>query len=493
VTLDYDLTSIQETRDLVRKAKGAQQALASFGEKEIDNILVSIVKAVEENAEALARLAVEETKYGIVKDKITKNLFASREIYEAIKDIKTVGIISEDPELKVIKAAVPVGVIAGITPTTNPTSTVIHNAMCAIKGGNSIVFSPHPAAGKCSFAAAQLVNDTAVKAGAPDGIVGCISKSSMKATEELMHDNDVSVIIATGGSAMVKAAYSCGKPAFGVGPGNVPVFIERSADIKQAVCDIITSKSFDNGMICASEQAIIVDKPINDQVIAELKSQGAYFMSKEEVQKVGSTILTPKGGMIPALVGQTPQKIAQKAGFSVPEGIKVLIAPLDGYGPGHPLSYEKLTTVLGYYTVDNWHEACLLSIELLKLGGIGHSFSIHSQNDQIIREFLQKPVNRILVNTPSAFGGIGYTTGLLPSMTLGCGTWGGSSISENLGPHHLINIKSLTYGIKKVASDSKATCSSSPSSVSNNENSCELKPDDIADVVKQVLKQLQLC
>lgn len=492
MTLDYDLTSIQEARDLVRKAKEAQQALARFSEKEIDNILVSIVKAVEENAEALARLAVEETKYGVVKDKITKNLFASREVYEAIKDIKTVGIISEDPELKVIRAAVPVGVILGITPTTNPTSTVIHNAICAIKGGNSIVFSPHPAAGKCSLAAAQLVNDAAVKAGAPDGTVGCISKSSLKATEELMHDNDVSLIIATGGSAMVKAAYSAGKPAFGVGPGNVPAFIERSADIKQAVCDIITSKSFDNGMICASEQAIIVDKPVNDQVIAELKNQGAYFLSKEEAQKVGNVVSTPKGGIVPALVGQTPQTIAQKAGFSVPEGIKVLIAPLAGYGPGHPLSYEKLTTVLGYYTVDNWHEACLLSIELLKLGGIGHSFSIHSQNDQIIREFLQKPVNRILVNTPSAFGGIGYTTGLLPSMTLGCGTWGGSSISENLGPHHLINVKSLTYGIKKVALDTKATYGSSPSSVPNNASSCELKSEDIADVVKQVLKQLQL-
>ncbi len=493
MTLDYDLTSIQEARDLVRKAKEAQQTLAGFSAEDIDKVLVSIVNAVEENAEALARLAVEETRYGIVEHKITKNLFASREVYAAIKDIKTVGIISEDPELKVIKAAVPVGVIVGITPTTNPTSTVIHNAICAIKGGNSIVFSPHPSAGKCSFAAAQVVNDAAVKAGAPDGIVGCISKSSMKATEELMHNNDVSVIIATGGSAMVKAAYSAGKPAFGVGPGNVPVFIERSADIKQAVCDIITSKSFDNGMICASEQAIIADMPVKDQIIAELKNQGAYFLSQEEVKKVSSVVINPKGGMVPALVGQTPQTIALKAGFSVPADIKVLIAPLDGYGPSYPLSYEKLTTVLGFYTVSDWHDACLLSIELLKLGGIGHSFSIHCQDDQIIREFLKKPVNRILVNTPSALGGIGSTTGLLPSLTLGCGTWGGSSISENLGPHHLINVKSLAYGTKKVTLDTKATSSLTPSLDTNNTSSCELKSDDIADVVKQVLKQLQLC
>lgn len=493
MTLDYDLASIQDARDLVKKAKEAKQALAAFSEREIDNILISIVKAVEENAESLARLAVEETNYGVVQHKITKNLFASREVYDATKDIKTVGIISEDPELKVIKAAVPVGVIVGITPTTNPTSTVIHNAICAIKGGNAIVFSPHPSAGRCSHAAAQLVNDAAVKAGAPDGVVGCISKSSMKATEELMHHDDVSVIIATGGSAMVKAAYSTGKPAFGVGPGNVPAFIERSADIKQAVSDIITSKSFDNGMICASEQAIIADMPVKDEIIAELKNQGAYFLSQEEVKQVSSIVINPKGGMFPALVGQTPQTIARKAGFSVPAEIKVLIAPLDGYGPGYPLSYEKLTTVLGFYTVNDWHDACLLSIELLKLGGIGHSFAIHSQDDQIIREFLKKPVNRILVNTPSALGGIGSTTGLLPSLTLGCGTWGGSSISENLGPQHLINVKSLTYGIKKVTLDSKTTSCISPPSVKNDTSSCDLNSDDIADVVKQVLKNLQLC
>ncbi|HZK53323.1 MAG TPA: acetaldehyde dehydrogenase (acetylating) [Desulfosporosinus sp.] len=491
--LDYDLASIQDARDLVKKAKEAQQGLASFNEKTIDDILVSIVKAIEENAEALARMTVEETNYGIVEDKITKNIFASRDVYDAIKDIKTIGIISEDPDLKIIRAAVPVGVIAAITPTTNPTSTVIHNAICAIKSGNAIVFSPHPTAGKCSLAAAQIINHAAMQAGAPDGVVGCISKSSMKATEELMHHNDVSVIIATGGSAMVKAAYSCGKPAFGVGPGNVPVFIERSADIKQAVCDIITSKSFDNGMICASEQAIIADMPVKDEIIAELKRQGAYFLSPEEVKKVGSVVINPKGGMFPALVGQTPQTIARRAGFIVPAEVKVLIAPLEGYGPGYPLSYEKLTTVLGFYTVNDWHDACLLSIELLKLGGIGHSFAIHSQDDQIIREFLMKPVNRILVNTPSALGGIGYTTGLLPSLTLGCGTWGGSSISENLGPQHLINVKSLTYGIKKVASNTKATSCASPSSGKSNTSSCDLKSEDIADVVKQVLKQLQLC
>lgn len=282
---------------------------------------------------------------------------------------------------------------------------------------------------------------------------------------------------------MVKAAYSAGKPALGVGPGNVPAFIERTANIKQAVSDIITSKSFDNGMICASEQAIIADAPVKDEIIAELKRQGAYLLSPAETQKVSEVVMTPKGGMNAALVGQKAKDIATKAGIEVPDQTKLLIAPLEGYGVGYPLSYEKLTTVLGFYTVKDWHEACLLSMELLKLGGIGHSFSIHCQDEQLIREFIRKPVFRILVNTPSAFGGIGYSTALLPSLTLGCGTWGGSSISENLGPQHLINIKRLVYGIKKVhLKDVKDVDRTSGPTVNSK---------DVAGIVRQVLQQLE--
>jgi len=411
-------------------------------------------------------------------------MFASQDVYNAIKNIKTTGIITEDKSLKVLEVAVPVGVILALTPTTNPTSTIIHNALCGIKAGNAIVFSPHPKALKCSHATVLLLHDAAVKAGAPVGIIGCLTKATMQATNELMLHQDIAVIIATGGSAMVRAAYSAGKPALGVGPGNVPVFIERTADIKQAVADIITSKTFDNGMICASEQAIIADAPVKDEIIAELKRQGAYFLSAEETQKVSDIIMTPNGGMKAALVGQTPKYIAAKAGIEVPEQTKLLIAPLAGYGPGYPLSYEKLTTVLGFYTVKDWHEACLLSIELLKLGGIGHSFSIHCQDEQLVREFIRKPVFRILVNTPSAFGGIGYSTGLLPSMTLGCGTWGGSSISENLGPQHLINIKRLTYGIKKVELNGVQDV--------NNTSAATINSEDVASIVRQVLNQLQL-
>ena len=479
--LDYDLTSIQEARDLARRAKTAQDAFSSFSEGQIDNILQAMVKKVLENAECLARLAVDETNYGVQEHKVIKNTFAASDVYNHIKNIKTTGILKEDKERRIIEAAVPVGVIMGITPTTNPTSTIIHNTLIAVKAGNAIVFSPHPNSVKCSNATVDLLHEAAVSAGAPEGIVGCIKKASMQATEELMRHENIAVIIATGGSAMVRAAYSAGKPAFGVGPGNVPVFIERTADVRQAVKDIISSKTFDNGMICASEQAILADEPVKEQVLAELKAQGAHILAPDEVEKVSAIVMTPKGGMTPAMTGKSAKYIADAAGVPVPFGTKLLIAPLGGYGAKYPLSHEKLTSVLAFYTVKDWHDACLLSIELLKLGGIGHTFSIHCGNEAIIREFIQKPVFRILVNTPSALGAIGYSTGLTPSLTLGCGTWGGSSISENLGPQHLINIKRLAFGIKPVhIGASPAQPAPGPA-----------KSDEIADVVRQVLRQLQ--
>jgi len=480
MAFDYDLISIQEARDIARKAKAAQQLLAEFPEEKIDGIVAAMAEAGKANAEWLAKMAVEETKFGVFEDKITKNMFASTNVYNYIKDMKTIGVIKEDTRQKLIEVAAPVGVIMGIVPSTNPTSTAIYKALIAVKAGNGIVFSPHPGAARCTFAAAQVMNEAAVKAGAPEGIIGCLTKTTMAATDELMHHEDIAVILATGGSAMVKAAYSAGKPAYGVGPGNVPAFIERTADIRQAVADIIRSKTFDNGTICASEQAVIADEPIKDQVIAEMKAQGAYFLNKEEVALVTSVVMTPRGGMNPALVGRSAKVIAAKAGIKVPEGTRVLIAPLDGYGPDFPLSYEKLTTVLGFYTARDWHEACLLSIELLKLGGIGHSFVIHTQDEEVAREFIKKPVFRILVNTPSALGAIGYTTGLAPSLTLGCGTWGGSSTSDNVTPLHLINIKRQAYGLKP-ADPAPAQQFGADS----------FSPDVIAQVVKSVLAQLQ--
>ena len=480
---DNDLNSIQEARNLARAAKEAHDAFAGMSEQAIDKILVAMVDTIKENAERLAKMAVEETGYGVVAHKVIKNLFASRDVYQAIRSIKTVGILRDDKMAKVIEAAVPVGVILALTPTTNPTSTIIHNTMCAIKAGNAIVFSPHPNSIKCSNETARLLHDAAVGAGAPRGIISCVGNATMEATNELMRHENISVIIATGGSAMVKAAYSAGKPALGVGPGNVPAFIERTADIRQAVKDILTSKTFDNGMICASEQAIIADAPVQEAVVSELKQQGAYFLASDEIDKVTRVVMTPRGGMNASMVGKSAAYIAEKAGVAVPANTRILIAKLEGFGPGQLLSYEKLTCVLGFYVVKDWHEACLLSIELLKLGGIGHSFSIHSRDESVIKEFIQKPVFRILVNTPSAFGGIGYSTGLLPSLTLGCGTWGGSSISENLGPQHLINIKRLAYGTKPVdLAPVKTTIPAGEMSFS---------PDAIAGVVRQVLKEMQ--
>lgn len=483
VALDFDLNSIQEARDLVRKAKKAQEAFCEYSEQAIEKIVAAMAAKAAANAEMLAKAAVEETNYGVVEHKVIKNLFAARDVYDYIKTVKTSGIIGEKENGKVVEVAVPMGVIMALTPTTNPTSTVIHNALIAVKAGNAIIFSPHPNAAKCSGMAARLLQEAASEAGAPDGLIGCLSQMTMKATEELMHNEDVAVIIATGGSAMVRAAYSAGKPAFGVGPGNVPAFIERSADVAQAVRDIVTSKTFDNGMICASEQAIIADKPVEAAVIAELKRQHCYFLNEDETRKVSGVVMTPRGGMNAAMVGKTAKEIADKAGISVPAGTKLLVAPLQGYGQAYPLSHEKLTSVLGFYTVNDWREACLLSIELLKLGGIGHSFSIHSTDERVIREFIHKPVFRILVNTPSALGGIGYSTGLTPSLTLGCGTWGGSSISENLGPQHLINVKRLAYGTRKVE---LGQTRDEPAVVA------AITPDDIAGVVRQVLRQMQL-
>lgn len=480
MAFDYDLISIQEARDIARKAKAAQQLFAEFSEEKIDQIVAAMAEAGKANAEWLAKMAVEETKFGVFEDKITKNVFASTNVYNYIKDMKTVGVIKEDTQQKIAEVAAPVGVIMGIVPSTNPTSTAIYKSLIALKAGNGIVFSPHPSAARCTFAAAQVMHEAAVKAGAPEGIVGCLTKTTMAATDALMHHDDIAVILATGGSAMVKAAYSAGKPAYGVGPGNVPAFIERTADIRQAVADIIRSKTFDNGTICASEQAVIADEPIKDQVIAEMKAQGAYFLNKDEVALVTRVVMTPRGGMNAALVGRSAGVIAEKAGIKVPEGTRVLMAPLDGYGPEFPLSYEKLTTVLGFYTVKDWHEACLLSIELLKIGGVGHSFVIHTQDEAVAREFIRKPVFRILVNTPSALGAIGYTTGLAPSLTLGCGTWGGSSTSDNVTPLHLINIKRQAYGLKQA----------DPAPVQQF-GAGRFSQENIAEVVKAVLAQLQ--
>ena len=449
--IDYDLRSVQEAGDLARKGQIATEKLATYTEDQIDRIIRNMVRVAEENAVTLAQMAVEETGFGKVADKTYKNHMASTLLYDAIKDMKTIGVIHEDPALGTMDVADPVGLLMGIVPSTNPTSTAIFKSIIAVKARNAIVFSPHPSAVKCTARAAELMAQAAVEAGAPENTIGCITKTSMPATNELMHCKEVKMIIATGGPGMVKAAYSAGKPALGVGAGNSPAYIERTANIKQAVTNIIASKTFDYGTICASEQSIICEECNKDAVIAELKAQGAYFMSPEETDKV-CKLLFKNGGhaMNAKFVGRSPLVIASAAGISVPENTTVLIGPQGGVGDGYPLSYEKLTTVLAFYVVKDWHEACDLSIALLQ-NGIGHTMSLHTEDRNIILEFTRKPASRILVNTGGSMGGTGGSTGLVPSFTLGCGTWGGSSTSENVSPLNLINIKKVAFGLKNCA------------------------------------------
>ena len=445
--IDYDLRSVQEARDLARLGQIATERIANYNEEQIDRIIRNMVRVAEENAVSLAQMAVEETGFGKVADKTYKNHMASTLLYDAIKDMKTIGIISEDPVARTMDVADPVGLLMGIVPSTNPTSTAIFKSIIAIKARNAIVFSPHPSAVKCTLKAAKLMRDAAVEAGAPENIIGCISMPSMPATDELMHSKEVKMIIATGGPGMVKASYSAGKPALGVGAGNSPAYIERTANVQQAVTNIIASKTFDYGTICASEQSIICEECNKDAVIAELKKQGAYFMSPEETDKVCKLLFKNGHAMNAKFVGRSPLKIASAAGISVPENTTVLVGPQGGVGEGYPLSYEKLTSVLAFYVVKDWHEACELSIELLQ-NGIGHTMSLHTEDKNVVLEFTRKPASRILVNTGSSMGGTGASTGLLPSFTLGCGTWGGSSVSENVSPIHLVNIKKVAYGTK---------------------------------------------
>ncbi len=444
---DYDLRSIQEARDLARMGEAAAKQMAGYTAEQIDRILKSMVKAAEEHAACLAKMAVEETGFGKVLDKTYKNHAASTLLYNDIKDMKTVGIISEDTAKGTMDVAEPAGLIMGIVPSTNPTSTVIYKSMIAVKAGNAIVFSPHPSAAKCTLKAAQVMRDAAVAAGAPEGVIGCVSMPTMGATNELMHCKEVSVIIATGGPGMVKAAYSAGKPAIGVGAGNSPAYIERTADVKQAVRTIMASKTFDYGTICASEQSIICEECNHDEVVSELKKQGGYFMTREETEKVCRVLFKNGHGMNAKFVGRSPQVIAESAGITIPEGTRVLIGEQDGVGDKYPLSYEKLTTVLAFYTVKDWKEACQLSIELLQ-NGIGHTMSLHTNDREMVLKFASKPASRILVNTGGSMGGTGISTGLNVAFTLGCGTCGGSSVSENVSPMQLINVKKVAYGLK---------------------------------------------
>lgn len=445
---DKDLASIQEARDLIRKAQVAQLAFARLDQRQVDQVVQAIAKLMVAMAEDLAKLAVEETGYGNWQDKTQKNLLASDKLYARIRDLKTIGIIDEGRETKILKVAVPVGVIAGLIPSTNPTSTTIYKTLIALKAGNAIVFSPHPSALNCIGKTVAVIRQLLKEMNVSEDLVNMATLPTLDGTGELMRQADL--ILATGGPAMVKAAYSSGTPALGVGPGNVPVFIEKSADIPSAISHIMRGKTFDHGTVCSSEQAIITEEAIVAPVKQALLDAGGFFLEGATAEKVKAIMHSPKGGMNAAIVGKPATELARLAGIEIPPGTRLLIYEEQGVGPGYPFSYEKLTALIGFYTVRDWQAAAELCTQLLKNGGLGHSLAIHSKNDEIIRHFgLTQPVSRLLVNTPSTHGAVGLSTNLEPALTLGCGSVGGSSTSDNVGTGHLFNIRSVAYGLEE--------------------------------------------
>ncbi|MCL6571777.1 MAG: bifunctional acetaldehyde-CoA/alcohol dehydrogenase [Bacillus sp. (in: Bacteria)] len=432
--------------ELVGNGLKALDEFNAFDQEKIDEIVKQMALAGLDQHMQLAKLAIEETKRGVYEDKIIKNMFATEYVYHNIKYDKTVGIISENEYEGMMEIAEPVGVVAGVTPVTNPTSTTMFKALISIKTRNPIIFAFHPSAQRCSSEAARVLRDAAIMAGAPKNCIQWIETPSLEATQTLMNHQKISLILATGGAGMVKAAYSSGKPALGVGPGNVPCYIEKTANLFQAVNDLILSKTFDNGMICASEQAVIIDKDIYDEVKKEMIANNCYFLNEEEKGKVEKLVINEVSCAVnAAIVGMPADKIAQMAGVNVPEGTKILLAELIGVGPDYPLSREKLSPVLACYKVSGLEEGLNRAEEMLKFGGLGHSAVIHTTDENAIREFgMRMKAGRIIVNSPSSQGAIGdIYNAYMPSLTLGCGTYGGNSVSTNVGAQHMINIKKV--------------------------------------------------
>ena len=485
---DKDLLSVQEVRDLVEKAKAAQQELAQKSQAEVDAIVASIAKAGVRNAERLAQMANEDTGFGKVADKVIKNIFGSQMVYEHIKDMKTIGILDRDEANKTYTIAAPVGVIAGLIPSTNPTSTAFYKSEISIKAGNAIVFSPHPSALRSISEAIKVIRQAIAEAGGNENLVSCISLPTMQATDNLMKHPDVALILATGGSAMVRAAYSSGTPAIGVGPGNGPAYIEKTADLPLAVKRIMDSKTFDYGTICASEQSVVCDDDMAEAVQKEMEKQGAYFLSDEERLKLGKYILRANGTMNPAIVGKSPQVIGELAGINVPASAKVIVAKEDGIGKGHPYSNEKLAPILAFYTAPDYKAIAKLCDEILRYEGAGHTFSMHTKDDRMVEYFAERmPASRIIINSPSALGGIGASTALMPALTLGCGAIGGSATSENVGPMNLLNLKHVAYGLREMEEISGAAA--------KEQNCCgaekKVSADKVDEIVAEIIARIQ--
>ncbi len=447
---DQDLLSIQEVRTKVEAAWQAHQKYRTYSQEQVDSIVERMAAAARANARRLAEMAVEETGYGNAKDKYIKNLLNCDWLPRRMRGMKTIGILRELPDEKLVEIGVPVGVVAAVLPTTNPTSTAIYKTLISLKAGNAIVVSPHPRAHKCTCATVSVLYQAAIEAGAPEGIIQCIDQATIEGTNALMRHDRTGVILATGGSGIVKAAYSSGKPAYGVGPGNVPVLVDTSADLNDAVAKIVAGKSFDYGTVCSSEQALVAEISLRDRLLTLLKEQKAYIASDSEKEALGKLLIGRNWTINPQCVGQAPTKLARMAGFEVPADTSIICCEIGGVGKQYPLSMEKLSPVLSLHFVSDYNTALDTCFALLKFGGLGHTAVIHAKNDARIREYgLRMPAMRVLVNTPSPQGSTGITTNVFPAMTLGCGAAAGNITSDNVGPQHLINIKRLAYVVRK--------------------------------------------
>ena len=456
MSADKDLISVQQARDLVEGAYKAQAEIVKFDQAKIDRICEAMSRAALREAARLGAMAVEETGFGVPDDKREKNRFAAEDVWNYFRGLRTVGVVSESKD--VVEIASPRGVVAGIVPSTNPTSTAIFKVLIAIKSRNAIVLSPHPSAARCINETVRVMREAAIKEGLPADAIACMTTATIEGTEALMKHKQTAVILATGGIGLVRAAYSSGKPAFGVGPGNVPVFIERTADVPKAVQDILTGKTFDNGTICASEQAVVCDAPIEKAVREQFKAQGAHFLSAAEAEQLGKVVATPQRSLNPAIVGKSVEVIAKLAGLNVPAGTRCLLADVAGVGREFPLSMEKLSPILAFYVVDGLSRGAERSYEILRYGGMGHTAGVHTRSrEAAVRFGAEMPASRITVNTPTTHGAIGFSTALPPSMTLGCGSWGGNVTSDNVSPLHLLDIKRVAFEVRPVKSKRPAT------------------------------------
>lgn len=452
---DKDLAAQQEARDAVEAAFAAFDIVSRFDQQQVDTICAAMSRVALAESARLGQMAYEETGFGKAEDKYQKNRFAAEDVWNHFKNLKTVGVINDTPGI--VEIASPRGVVAAIIPSTNPTSTAIFKIIIAIKSRNTIVLSPHPSAAKCIAETARLMRDEAIKHGLPADAIKCLTLTTIEGTEALMKHKRTAVILATGGTGLVRAAYSSGKPAFGVGPGNVPVFVERTADVAKAASDILTGTCFDNGTICASEQAVVADAPIEKELREQFKAQGGHFLNEAEAEAVGKVLLTPQRTLNAAIVGKSAAFIAELAGITIPSGTRCLIADCAGVGRDFPWSIEKLSPTLAFFVVDGVKAGADKCFEILRFGGMGHTAGMHTRDRIAAIEYgKQMPAARVIINSPTTHGAIGFSTDLDPSMTLGCGSWGGNVTSDNVSPRHLMDIKRVAFETKPVASSSPA-------------------------------------